>query len=156
MFQDIFVHFGIPREIVKDGGPWFTSHLIKKLVEKYIIHHRITSSYHPQANGQVESTNKVIKGILIKTVANHRRNWAEKLPEVLWAYMTTWRNNTGFSPYELVYGNNPFFPIEFEIKTLRTTLQVELDLSTTQTQKLNQLNELEEKWLAAIQQTKII
>ena len=74
LFQDIFVHFGIPREIVTDGGPQFTSHLIKKLVEKYGIHHRITTPYHPQANGQVESNNKFIEGILTKTVANHQRN----------------------------------------------------------------------------------
>ena len=71
LFEDIFVHFGIPREIVTDGGPQFTSHLIKKLVEKYGIHHRITSLYHPQKNVQVESTNKVIEGILTKTIASH-------------------------------------------------------------------------------------
>jgi len=35
LFEDIFVHFGIHREIVIDGGPQFTSHLIQKLVEKY-------------------------------------------------------------------------------------------------------------------------
>ena len=81
---------------------------------------------------------------------------AEKLPKVLWAYRKTWRNTTGFSPYELVYGKNPLFPIEFEIKTLRTTLQVDLDLSIAKTQRLNQFNELEEKRPAAIQQTKII
>ena len=60
LLEDIFVHFGIAREIVTDGGPQFTSHLIKKLVEKYGIHYRFTSPYHPQENGQVESTNKVI------------------------------------------------------------------------------------------------
>ena len=32
LFQDIFVHFKIPREIVTDGGPQFTSHSINKLV----------------------------------------------------------------------------------------------------------------------------
>ena len=35
LFEDIFVCFGIPKEIVIDGGPQFTSHLIQKLVEKY-------------------------------------------------------------------------------------------------------------------------
>ena len=55
-----------------------------------------------------------------------------------------------------MYGKNPLFPIEFEIKTLRKALQVNLDLSTALTQRLNQLNELEEKWLATIQQTEII
>ena len=145
LFEDIFVRFRIPREIVTDGGPQFTSHLFKKLVKKYGIHHKITSPYHPQENGQVESTNKFIEGILIKTIASHQRNWAKKILEVLWAYRTTWRNTTCFSPYELAYGKNPLFPIEFEIRTLRIALQVNLDLSMAQTQRLNQLNELEEK-----------
>eukprot|EP00253_Pinus_taeda_P033687 PITA_33687 len=105
---------------------------------------------------EVESTNKVIEGILSKTVAIHRRNWADKLPEVLWECKTTWRNTNGFSPYELVYGKNPLFPIEFEIKTLRIALEVNLDLAIAQRHRLNYLNELEEKQLAAIQQTEII
>ena len=60
LFEDIFIGFGIPREIVTNGGPQFTSHKIYELVEKYKIHHIITMPYHPQANGQVESTNTVI------------------------------------------------------------------------------------------------
>lgn len=147
LFKDIFVLFGIPWEIVTDRGPQFTSHRIQELVEKYKIHHSITTPYHPQENGQVESTNKVIEGILSKTMASHQRNWSNKLPKVLWAYRTTWRNTIGFSPYELMYGKNPLFPIEFEIKTLRTTLQVNFDLAIAQKWRLNELNELEEKRL---------
>ena len=71
LFEDIFVCFGVPREIVIDGGPQFTSHLIQNLVEKYKICHRITSPYHLQENGQVEISNKVIEGILTKTIASH-------------------------------------------------------------------------------------
>jgi hypothetical protein len=33
------------------------------------------------------------------------------------------------SPYELVYGKSVVFPVEFEIKTLRTALAVNLDLT---------------------------
>jgi transposase InsO family protein len=67
LFEDIFFLFGVPKEIVTDGGPQFTSQLIAELTKKYKIHHRITSPYHPQENGQVESTNKVIEGILTKS-----------------------------------------------------------------------------------------
>jgi transposase InsO family protein len=116
LFEDIFVHFGVPREIVIDGGPQFTSHLIEELTKKYNIHHRITSPYHPQANGKVESTNKVIETILTKTVASHCRDWAERLPEALWAYRTTWWNTTGFSPYELVYGKSLVFLLNLKLK----------------------------------------
>jgi hypothetical protein len=104
----------------------------------------------------VESTNKVIEAILTKTVKESRKDWSHRLLEALWAYRTTWRNTTGFSPYELVYGKSVVFPVEFEIKTLRTSLAVNLDLTDAQTARLQQLNELEEKRLDAIQQTTII
>ena len=139
-----------------DGGPQYTSHLIQKLAKKYKIFHRITSPHHPQMNGQMESTNKVNEGILTKIVVSHQRNWDDKTPEALWAYRTTWRNPTYFSPYELVYGKNSLFSIDFEIETLRTTLHVNLDLATKHMQWLNQLNEKNEKRLDVIQQTYII
>ena len=129
MFEDIFVLFGIPREFVTDGGPPFTSHKIADLFQKYHIQHRMVSPYHPQGNGQVESTNKVIEAILTKTVRENKKDWSQKLPEALWAYRTTWRNTTGFSPYELVYGKNAIFPIEFEVKTLKTTATLNLNLT---------------------------
>ena len=89
--------------------------------------------------------NKVIDSILTKAVKSHRKDWVERILEALWAYRTTWRNTTGFSPYELVYGKNVFFPIEFEIKTPRTTIEANLDLTEAQRNRLNQLNELDEK-----------
>ena len=139
IFEDIFTRFGVPREIVIDRGSHFTSKIVKILLEYYKIKHRKSTSYHPQANCQVESTNKVIEGILTKNVHLHRRDWAKRLPEALWAYRTTWRNTTGFSPYELFLGKNDVFLVEFEIKTLRTALAVNLDLTDAQTTRLQQL-----------------
>jgi hypothetical protein len=104
----------------------------------------------------VESTNKVIEVILTKTVKENRKDWSHRLSEALWAYITTWRNTTGFSPYELVYGKSVIFTVEFEIKTLRTALAVNLDLTDAQTARLQQLNELDEKRLDAIHQTTMI
>ena len=112
------------------------SHKLEALLHKYRIQHGINSPYHPQANGQVESTNKVIEDILTKTVRSHHRDWADRHLEALWAYRTTWRNAIGFSPYELVYSKNDVFPIEFEIKTLKTTMEANLDLIEAETNKL--------------------
>ena len=132
------------------------SHKFETLLQKYHIHHRITSPYHPQASGQVESTNKVIESILTKIVRSHRRDWADRLPEALWEYRTMWCNTTGFSPYDLVYGKSVVFTIEFEIKTLNTTMEVNLDVTESQRNRLNQLNELEEKRIAVVDQTTLI
>jgi hypothetical protein len=46
--------------------------------------------------------------------------------------------------------------VEFEIKTLRTALAVNLDLTDAQIARLQQLNELDEKRLDAIHQKTMI
>jgi transposase InsO family protein len=57
---EMFTRFGVPREIVTDQGTQFTSKLMRELTEKYGIKHCKSSPYHLQANGKVESTNKVL------------------------------------------------------------------------------------------------
>eukprot|EP00253_Pinus_taeda_P029756 PITA_29756 len=112
--------------------------------------------FHLFANGQVESSNKVIESILTKTIALHRHDWAARLPEALWAYRTTWRSTTGYSPYQLVFGKQPIFPIEFKIQTLRIAQEVGLDLSEAQINRLHQINELDKIRLSALQNTTLI
>eukprot|EP00253_Pinus_taeda_P033683 PITA_33683 len=112
--------------------------------------------FHLFANGQVESSNKVIESILTKTIASHRHDWATRLPKALWAYRTTWRSTTSYSPYQLVFGKQLIFPIEFEIQTLRTGQEIGLDLSEAQINRLQQINELDEIRLSALQNTTLI
>jgi IS30 family transposase len=86
IYEDIFTHFGVPREIVTDQGTQFTSKMMRELTEKYGIKHCKYSPYHPQDNGKVESRNKVLEAMLTKTVQLHHRDWDDRLPEALWAY----------------------------------------------------------------------
>jgi transposase InsO family protein len=86
LFENIFLRFSIPRELVTDGGPPFTSHHFEALLSKYHVLHRIASPYHPQGNGQVERTKKFIKAILTKTVRENHKDWSDRLHESLWAY----------------------------------------------------------------------
>lgn len=85
LFEEICSKYGTLRDIISNGGAQFTSQMIEKLLEKYGIKHKIKTPYHPRANGQVESTNKVLENILTKTVSSHRQDWAKKLPKALWA-----------------------------------------------------------------------
>ena len=81
IYEDIFTRFGVPHEIVTDQGTQFTSKMMRELTEKYGIKHCKSSPYHPQDNGQVESTNKVLETILTKIVQLHYRDCAERLLE---------------------------------------------------------------------------
>ena len=96
---------------------------MKELTTKHGIRHYKYSLYHPRANGQVESTNKVLESILTKTIQLHHKDWADRLPEDLWAYRITWRNTTRHTLYELAYGKQVLLLIEFQVKTFRMATQ---------------------------------
>lgn len=104
------------------------SKLMKSITQQYKIRHITSSPYHPHENGQVESTNKVLEAILIKTIQSNHKDWAYRLPEALLSYRTTWRNTNGHTPYELVYGKQVLLPIKFQIKTFRMETQLGMDL----------------------------
>ena len=52
LYGEIFTRFGVPKEIVTDGGPQFVSHKLEAMLQKYHIQHTITSAYHPQVNAK--------------------------------------------------------------------------------------------------------
>ena len=74
LFNEIFTRFGVPREIITDNGLQFVSNLVQGVMDQYKIWHMKSTLYHPQENGQVESTNKVIESIFTKTINLHRKD----------------------------------------------------------------------------------
>jgi hypothetical protein len=64
---------------------------------------------HPQANGLVEATNKTIFKILKKKLGDRKRDWAEDLPKVLWAYRTTKKTATEETPMPSPSESKPLF-----------------------------------------------
>ena len=73
------------------GGSQFIHGAFRKTLAKYDVNHRISSAYHPQTSGQLELSNREIKSILQKTVNKSRKNWASKLNDALWAYITAYK-----------------------------------------------------------------
>jgi transposase InsO family protein len=80
IYEYIFTHFSVPHEIFIDQGTQYTSKLMRELTEKYGIKQCKSSPYHPQGNGKVESTNKVLEAILTKTVQFHHWDWFDRRP----------------------------------------------------------------------------
>jgi len=77
------------------------------------------------ANGQAESTNKIIINNLKKRLEKSKGNWPEELPGVLWAYRTTAKTATGETPFSLVYGSEALIPVEIGEPSMRFTLATE-------------------------------
>ena len=62
-----FARYGIPRVIVSDGGPQFTSQEFNSFMTSWGISHHTSSPMHQRANGKAESAVKIMKSLLIKT-----------------------------------------------------------------------------------------
>ena len=90
--RNIFSRFGCSRAIISDGGSHFTNSHFRSLLKKYGVHHRVMTPYHPQANGQVEVSNREVKNILKNIIRTDGRDWAEKLLDALWAYPTAFQD----------------------------------------------------------------
>ena len=112
--SNIFVHFGMPRAMVSDRGTHFYNKTIATLFCKYDALHKVSTSYYPQTNGQVEVSNREIKLILEKMVHPDRKDWRSKLEDALWAYRTVYKTSIGTSPYRLVFEKSCHLPMKFE------------------------------------------
>ena len=62
--ETIFPRFGVPRMVICDRGPHFVDRKFRRFLSDHGIHHNITTPYHRQTSGQVETSNKQIKNIL--------------------------------------------------------------------------------------------
>jgi hypothetical protein len=84
-------------------------------------------SPHPITHSLMDksrSINKVLKTMLQRTVDKHKTNWHHMIFPSLWAYRTTVKTTTCFTPFHLVHDIESILPIECEIPTLRTTIEL--------------------------------
>ncbi|MCO5548506.1 hypothetical protein L7F22_001966 [Adiantum nelumboides] len=111
--------FGTPLEILSDRGPGFTADLLDALLENLSIKHVHSTPYYPQCNDLVEKTNGVLCKIITKHVKDRPQDWDKHLTAALWAYRTSFKVSTQFTPYHLVYVQEALLPIEVELGSLR-------------------------------------
>ncbi|XP_075096454.1 uncharacterized protein LOC142174540 [Nicotiana tabacum] len=139
--ENIICRFGIPKEISCDNGPQFIGKRTTKFFEKWYIKRILSTPYHRAANGQAESSNKVILNILKKKLEEAKGLWPELLPEVLWAYRTTPKPSIRETPYSLVYETDVVIPVEVGEPSLRYSNE---SATCNDESRLQDLDEVEE------------
>nr|GFC19348.1 hypothetical protein [Tanacetum cinerariifolium] len=131
--------------IISDRGTHFCNDQFSRVMAKYGVTHRLSTSYHPQTSGQVEVTNRGLKRILERTVGENRALWSDKLEDALWAFRTTYKTSIGCTPYHLVYGKACHLPHEIEHKAYWALKHTNFDLRTAGDHRKLQLSELHDQ-----------
>ena len=108
---EIFSRTGIPPQILTDQGSVFTSKLMKQLCHILDIKHIKSSPYHPESNGCLERWHATLKAVLRKYPERHK-DWDRLIKYVLFACRAAPHTNTGYSPFELVFGRQLRGPLD--------------------------------------------
>ena len=102
--RTIFSTHGLPRKVVTDNGPTFTSEEFRSFMSLNGITHITTAPYHPSSNGLAERAVQTFKQGLKRTPGNTIQ---ERLSKFLFSYRITPHSMTGVSPATLLMGRRP-------------------------------------------------
>lgn len=122
----VFRLHGIPKDIVSDRGPQFTSQVWKAFCQALGATVSLSSGFHPQSNGQTERANQDLEAALRCVTANNPATWSSHLSWVEYAHNSLTCAATGLSPFEASLGYQPpVFPLQ-EVETAVPSVQVHL------------------------------
>jgi transposase InsO family protein len=111
IYRRIYADYGPPRILLSDNGKNFLSKVVSHFLGLLRTRHRLTTPYHPRANGKVENLNGTLGEILTKMCMNQLvTTWDLYIEAAVWATRIRKHATTGFSPYYLVYGRHPPMP----------------------------------------------
>ncbi len=99
--EGIFTRWGVPKFLVSDRGPQFTSSLLGDLCMTWGCVQRLTTSHHPQAN-LTERINRTVKTMIAAYVGQQHQTWDQWLPEFRYAINTAQQESTGKTPAEIM------------------------------------------------------
>jgi len=105
--QNILKLHGMLQSIVSDRDLTFTSAFWAELFRLQGTSLKLSTSYHPQTDGQTEIVNKCLETYLRCFTQDSPKRWTYWL---LWAeynYNSTWHSAIRMTPYEAVYGVPP-------------------------------------------------
>jgi hypothetical protein len=109
-FDNVVKLHGIPKHIISDRDPRFTSRYWQELWRLCGTQLKMSSAYHPQTDGQTERANRTLESILRHYISNKQDDWEEHLTAAEIAANNSVQSSTGFTPYYLNYGEHPTFP----------------------------------------------
>lgn len=111
LFEDaLFSKHGVPSVIVSDRDPKFTSNYWKCLAELNLIELNMSTSSHPQTDGQSENLIRTLSNMIRSYIQQCPEDWDLSLSQLEFEYNCSKHKTTGLAPFEIELGRIPTNP----------------------------------------------
>jgi len=111
---------GAPLKILSDRDVRFQSQFWLELMRLMGTKVAMSTSYHPQSNGQAENTNKTMEQILRAFVDPRQSDWDLFLATAEYAVNDSVHKSSGKTPFEVIYGTHPSSQLDLYLGTSMT------------------------------------
>lgn len=108
--RQIILRMGTPRKLLTDQGSNFLSEVFKNTCKLLRIQKLQTTAFHPESNGSLERSHRVLKEYLRHYIKEDESNWEDWIPYAVHVYNTSTHTSTGYTPFQLVYGFKSTMP----------------------------------------------
>jgi transposase InsO family protein len=141
--ENILSRFGCPQKIVTDNAQDFKSMALVSFCQKYNIVLGHSTTYYPQGNGLVESSNKSLITIIKKVLTENKKSWHVHLKYALWANQIGTKRLIRMSPFQMVYGTDVVLPINLALPIMKLWKDAKEEPNHI-TRRINQLIEVQQ------------
>ncbi|GAM88161.1 hypothetical protein ANO11243_061920 [Dothideomycetidae sp. 11243] len=104
--KTIVSRHGVPKELITDRDKLFTSQFWQSFTDQIGTHHKLSTSFHPQTDGQTERMNQTLEQYLRCYLNYEQTNWVKLLPLAQLA-VNNRKTPTGTSPFYANHGMHP-------------------------------------------------
>ncbi|XP_019430044.1 PREDICTED: uncharacterized protein LOC109337518, partial [Lupinus angustifolius] len=124
---NVFKLHGFPDSITSNRDPVFLSKFWQDLMAFQRVQLQLSTSYHPQTNGQIEIVNRCLETDLRCMCEDKPQQWSNWLHLAEWWCNTTFHTTTQTTSYEVVYGQPPpshlpYLPWESKVQLVDRSL----------------------------------
>src|SRR5258708_736475 len=105
--KNVYPWFGLPKKVITDRDPRFTSHFGKGLAIKIGAQQNISTAFHPQTDGLSERKNQWIEQYLCIVTSIAPEDWTDWLSIATAIHNDRKNATTGLSPNQILWGGEP-------------------------------------------------
>ena len=133
----LFTTFGVCDTLVSDCGSEFTAAVTQELCRLLQIPQQFTPSFVHHCLGACERVHATLAARLTPFMNKDCNNWDVFLPSVVFAINNAVNSGTGYSPFEVLYGQRPKFPLASHSHSFKSLPADTTEYMTSKAQSLS-------------------